>query len=843
MPAQTRATYVSALMQSWIRRADLPREVIREGMAAFGAELETLPLPPWVPHEGPQALAYLSEADELFYGGAAGSGKMLHVRTAIPMPTGWKLMGDLVAGDKVFTEDGGVCRVVQAHEPSVPRDAYRLRFDDGTEIEACGDHRWYTETPADRARWRAGRSRSAGARRRGAAATLDRARQSPARIGRVRTTREIAATLRGPDGGRAHAIPVAGPLQLPDAALPASPYEIGLRLGSGRSADRVPPAYLRAGIGQRLAILQGLMDGAGEPAGDGVTFTHPSPDLVADVAELVVSVGWVARVAGGPVPAVGFLPTVPAFRSADKQARQPSARAGANRFRRVIACDRVPPTLMRCVSVDNPTGLFLCSRAMVPTHNSDLLLGLALTAHTRSLILRQEATQLQALRDRLAALQHPQDRWRSIGYGGVLDTHDGRKVTLSGCDGMAGAEKWRGNPFDLHAWDELPAFPEHVFRFVNAWNRSIDPTQRTRKVGAGNPPTNVEGEWVIRVWSPWLDSQHSHPAEPGELRWFAMIDGKDVEVAGPEPITHKSEVIRPLSRTFIPARLHDNPDLERTGYRAALQGLPEPLRSQLLFGDMTAGRLDDDYQLVPTAWVRQSMRQWTADGAKGLRMDAAAVDVARGGTDRTVLAKRYGTWVAPLVVWPGLQTPDGPALVVKVLPHLESLHMPVLVDVLGSAGGGAVDTLRTTLPSLAIVPVNFAAGSTWKDKTGRLEMRNLRAEAYYRLREALDPALGAPLRLPDDPELLSEICAVRWHVSGGRVAIEDKDDIKKRLGRSPDKADAVAMSLLASGPTTGRWLVPTGPASPGPFGAEPFGGEPPGRWLSAGGGGRPFMGV
>lgn len=364
-----------------------------------------------------------------------------------------------------------------------------------------------------------------------------------------------------------------------------------------------------------------------------------------------------------------------------------------------------------------------------------------------------------------------------------------------------------GGLIQANCWDEAPTFQEQSFRFVNAWNRTTDPNQRCRVVAAGNPPTRPEEEWVLKYWAPWLDSQHANPAEPGESRWFAVINGKDEEVESGAPFDHDGETIYPRSRTFIPARLEDNPELERTGYRSTLQGLPEPLRSQLLYGDMGAGRADDDWQLIPTQWVRQSMRAWQPTGGDGLRMDAAAVDCVFGGADRMALGKKYGDWIAPIQTWPGKEVPDGVVAITKLLPRLETLHMPVLVDVLATAGGAVVTAFKYAVPSLSVVPINFGEGSTWRDRTGRLEMRNLRAEAYYRLREALDPSLGAPVKLPDDPELLTEICATRWKVSGGRVQIEKKEEIKERIGRSPDRADVVAMLMLAN-KVRGAWVVP-----------------------------------
>ena len=63
------------------------------------------------------------------------------------------------------------------------------------------------------------------------------------------------------------------------------------------------------------------------------------------------------------------------------------------------------------------------------------------------------------------------------------------------------------------------------------------------------------------------------------------------------------DIIKPLTRTFIPSRVTDNPYLMATGYISTLQSLPEPLRSQMLKGDFEAGTEDDPWQVIPTQWV------------------------------------------------------------------------------------------------------------------------------------------------------------------------------------------------------------------------------------------------
>jgi hypothetical protein len=54
--------------------------------------------------------------------------------------------------------------------------------------------------------------------------------------------------------------------------------------------------------------------------------------------------------------------------------------------------------------------------------------------------------------------------------------------------------------------------------------------------------------------------------------------------------------------------------------------------------------------------------------------------------------------------------------------------------------------------------------------------------------------------LPDDDELIGDLCAPRWWLnSTGRLQIEGKDEIRKRLGRSPDAGDAVVMAFSIGG--------------------------------------------
>src|SRR4051812_23111919 len=148
------------------------------------------------------------------------------------------------------------------------------------------------------------------------------------------------------------------------------------------------------------------------------------------------------------------------------------------------------------------------------------------------------------------------------------------------------------------------------------------------------------------------------------------MDGKDTEVEGPEPIEWQGEILYPQSRTFIPAKLADNAFLSSDpAYRARLQALPEPLRSQLLYGDHSIGLKDDEWQVIPSAWVRAAQVRWTPerptiekDGQPTpAPCDQIGGDVAQGGADNTVLVRRYGSWFAEPEVHPGKSVPDADA--------------------------------------------------------------------------------------------------------------------------------------------------------------------------------------
>lgn len=433
---------------------------------------------------------------------------------------------------------------------------------------------------------------------------------------------------------------------------------------------------------------------------------------------------------------------------------------------------------------------------------TDLLLGLGICNHRKSIIFRREATQLREISARSVEIIGAAGRFNE-NLNVWRDLPGDRRIEFAGVKNEKDVNKWKGRPHDLYGFDEITEFTESQYRTLIAWNRSVIPGQPCRVVATGNPPTTIEGEWVIQHWAPWLDESHSDPAESGELRWFASIEGKDIEVESGDPFKHEGELILPKSRSFIPASLEDNPYLRETSYKKILQNLPEPLRSQLLYGDFSIRMEDDPWRVIPISWIEAAMVRWDEFAGDPGQRTALGVDPSRGGGDDCVLAPRHGTWFAPLLVYSGEDVDDGPKVAARVADEMENRYIEVNIDPIG-IGSSPLDSLAAN--NIEVNPVNFGSRNPEAtDRSGKYHFKNIRAEAHWGLREALDPDSGEELMLPRDRELKADLAAARWKLTVSGIQLEPKADIRERLGRSPSKGDAVLLAHWMEARTTGDW--------------------------------------
>jgi len=214
----------------------------------------------------------------------------------------------------------------------------------------------------------------------------------------------------------------------------------------------------------------------------------------------------------------------------------------------------------------------------------------------------------------------------------------------------------------------------------------------------------------------------------------------------------------------------------------------------------------DEDGVIPLSWVEAANERWHAISEAGDwgPLLTVGVDVARYGSDRTVLALRHEAGVKALRRHSKEDTMQTAGRVAGVL---EAQGGRAVVDVIG-VGAGVVDRLREM--GRAVDAFNSSERTDKRDVSGELGFADKRAAAYWQLRELLDPAGPAPIALPPDDLLTGDLTAPHWRVqSGGRIRVESKDDIKERLGRSPDDGDAVVMAFWrdAAQPTGGVGFV------------------------------------
>jgi replicative DNA helicase len=329
-------------------------------------------------------------------------GKALALDTPIATPAGWTTMGEIEVGDEVFDEQGRVCHVDHVSPVSTDHDCYEVTFDDGTVIVADGGHEWLVSS---------GRGR------------------------RVVTTSEMAAAGAIDGQGPRWRVPLAEPLELPEALLPVDPYVLGCWLGGESGAhgakakksvakldrahfswefkragysrkspvtlpagarQRIPAPYLRASFKQRLALLQGIMDTAGRvrhSGGGAVEVRLLNREVLEQTRELACSLGHspgairkcrIPLTAGGTAKGGRFAwtPLDPVFRLARKADRLGATMAGSDSppvpgTRCVVSIEAVAPIPVRCIQVGSQRHLYLAGTSMIPTHNSALALSIA----------------------------------------------------------------------------------------------------------------------------------------------------------------------------------------------------------------------------------------------------------------------------------------------------------------------------------------------------------------------------------------------------------------------------------------------------------------------------------
>lgn len=198
--------------------------------------------------------------------------------------------------------------------------------------------------------------------------------------------------------------------------------------------------------------------------------------------------------------------------------------------------------------------------------------------------------------------------------------------------------------------------------------------------------------------------------------------------------------------------------------------------------------LDDGSSYIARHMVDEAMERYMEVSEE--TPEVWGLDVARGGNDRTALARRRGPVVSEVNAWAGKDLMGTVGVVKNLWDITEDKRKPlaIYVDSIGLGAGVADRLIELGLPAVA---VNVSETSGMLGHGMRM-----RDELWYRGKIAL---IEHGLVLPYDEELASELSTPQAeYMSNGLLKVEGKKDMKRRGFKSPDKADAVLLTLYSN---------------------------------------------
>jgi len=211
--------------------------------------------------------------------------------------------------------------------------------------------------------------------------------------------------------------------------------------------------------------------------------------------------------------------------------------------------------------------------------------------------------------------------------------------------------------------------------------------------------------------------------------------------------------------------------------------------------------------LIPLEWIELAMeryekhinealelvKKYEEDKDKpGLVKRYYGVDVAGMGRDLTVMIERI--IIPEYNIFDNIQTyaqQDHMMTAGRVKALIDEKGGIILIDALGEGAGVNSRLIEQSVPCIGVKFSESAKGLT--DITGMRTFYNMRAYCWWSIRDILDPSNPVPCLLPRNKYLTQDLTEPNWHYqSDGSIILEPKDDIKARMGRSPDYGDAAA---------------------------------------------------
>jgi len=273
------------------------------------------------------------------------------------------------------------------------------------------------------------------------------------------------------------------------------------------------------------------------------------------------------------------------------------------------------------------------------------------------------------------------------------------------------------------------------------------------------------------------------------LRWKAA-KGRYVGLlaSNPEQCWVKEDFIdrKKTGHKYFPSLPRDNPNLPDDYLPRLREIFDEHQQRKYIDGDWNV--TDDPLQVIPYSMLRNCVA--TKDELAAVEGEwALGVDVAELGDDKSVLCFFRGAACTEIEHYSRLRIDQLTAIVKQRIVEKDIASENIGVDAVGNGAGlwgnlvGAGFDARRIIAGAAEVPDVFPHS-----------FANLKSQLWWAVRTAvMDPDSG--FRIPDRAALIQDLTAVRYSIEQERtIAVESKDQLRRRLGRSPDEGDACVIA-------------------------------------------------
>jgi phage terminase large subunit len=259
-------------------------------------------------------------------------------------------------------------------------------------------------------------------------------------------------------------------------------------------------------------------------------------------------------------------------------------------------------------------------------------------------------------------------------------------------------------------------------------------------------------------------------------------------------------------RAFIQSLVQDNPFID-PGYIQKLKRASEAMRKKLLEGNWDYADASD--QLVPYSWLDPIfVDERPAMTANSIRL--VGFDIAREGEDNSVISLFIDNTLTELFALDvpiNRQTDIGGLMASKLIRYCQLNgvgYKNTTIDAIG-VGVSVADACRRA----GFFVNEYKGGSpVKKDRKLKIEkFKNLRTYSHWIFREMVQrQELKIYKGIKELDNLIADITAYTFSDNDKLIILEEKDSIKKKIGRSPDFLDSVTMAI-APQPKTAFTLV------------------------------------